>query len=141
MMKEKYLSKLSRSEASTVFKLPTRMIHLKNNFRNIYKHDILCPRCKKEQDIEEHLFGKCEKLKDLYIKYIILGYEEVFNNNINIERLKQIVKVIQELNLKNNYILHAHICVCINMCACMYICVYMCVYMYMCIYTHVHIYV
>ena len=30
---------------------------------------ILCPRCKKEQDMEEHLFGKCEKLKDLYIKY------------------------------------------------------------------------
>ena len=69
MMKEKYMSKLSRSEASTIFKLRTRMIHLKNNFRNIYKHDILCPRCKKEQDMEEHLFGKCEKLNDLYIKY------------------------------------------------------------------------
>ena len=46
MMKEKYMSKLSRSEASTIFKLRTRMIHLKNNLRNIYKHDILCPRCK-----------------------------------------------------------------------------------------------
>ena len=31
---------------------------------NIYKHDILCPRCKKEQDVKEHLFGECEKLKD-----------------------------------------------------------------------------
>ena len=53
------------------------MIHLKSNFRNIYKHDILCPRCKKEHDMEEHLFGKCEKVKDLYIKYNILWYEEV----------------------------------------------------------------
>ena len=71
MMKEKYMSKLSRSEteASPIFKLHTRMIHIKNNFRNIYEHDNLCPRCKKEQDMEEHLFGKCEKLKDLYIKY------------------------------------------------------------------------
>ena len=57
------MSKLSRSEASTIFKLHTKMIHLKNNFRNICKHDILGPRCKKEQDVEENLFGKCEKLK------------------------------------------------------------------------------
>ena len=91
------MNKLSRSEASTIFKLHTRMIHLKNNFRNIYKHDILCPRCKKEQDVEEYLFGKCEKLKDLYMKYNMLEYEEVFNSNIAIERLKQIVKFIEEL--------------------------------------------
>ena len=91
------MNKLSRSEASTILKLHTRMIHLKNNFRNIYKHDILCPRCKKEQDVEEYLFGKCEKLKDLYMKYNMLEYEEVFNSNIAIERLKQIVKFIEEL--------------------------------------------
>ena len=141
MMKEKYMSKLSRSEASTILKLRTRMINLKNNFRNIYKHVILYPRCKKEQDMEEHLFGKCEKLKDLYIKYSILGYEEVFNNNINIEQLKQIIKFIEELNLKQLYTIHAHICVCINMCACICIiymymcaCISMCVCMHMCIY-------
>ena len=81
MMKEKYMSKLPRSDASTIFKLRTRMIHLKNNFRNIHKHDILCPQCKKEQDMEEDLFRNYEKLKDLYIKYNILGHEEVFNNN------------------------------------------------------------
>ena len=100
MMKEKYMSKLPRSDASTIFKLCTRMIHLKSNFRNIYKHDILCPRFKKEQDMEEDLFGNYEKLKDLYIKYNILGHEEVFNNNISIERLKQIVKFIEELDVK-----------------------------------------
>ena len=68
----------------------------------------LCSRFKKEQDMEEHLFGKCEKLKDLYVKYNILGYEKVFNNNINIERLKEIV------------------CVCV--CTCIYL--FMCVYIY-----------
>ena len=30
----------------------------------------------------------------------MLGYEEVFNNNITIERLNQIVKFTEELNLK-----------------------------------------
>ena len=39
MMKEKYMNKLSRSEASTIFKLLARMVHLKKNFKNIYKHD------------------------------------------------------------------------------------------------------
>ena len=47
MTKEKYMSNLSRSEASTIFKLWTRIINLKNDFRNIYKHDILCPQRKK----------------------------------------------------------------------------------------------
>ena len=50
--------------------------------------------------MEEHLFGKCEKLKYLYIKCNILEYEEVFNNSITTERLKQIIKFIEELNLK-----------------------------------------
>ena len=43
---------------------------------------------------------KCEKLKDLYMNYSILEYEELFNSNITIERLKQIVKFMEELNLK-----------------------------------------
>ena len=50
--------KLSRSEASTIFKLHTRMNNLKNNFRNTYNHDNLCSRSKKEEHVEEHLFGK-----------------------------------------------------------------------------------
>ena len=53
--------------------------------------------------MEEHLFGKCEKLKDLYVKYNILGYEKVFNNNITIERLKEIVCVC----------VHVYICLCV----------------------------
>ena len=48
-----------------------------------------------------------------YIKYSMLGYEEVFNNKINIERLKQIVKFIEELNLKQLYTTctyHIYVC-------------------------------
>ena len=42
------------------------------------------PTMQNRTRMEEHLFEKCEKLKDLYIKYSILEYEEVFNNNIAI---------------------------------------------------------
>ena len=34
------------------------------------------------------------------MKNDMLEYEEVFNKNITIERLKQMVKLIEELNLK-----------------------------------------
>ena len=66
----------------------------------MYKHDILCPQCKKEHDVKEHLFGKCKNLKEFYLKYDILVYEKVFYENITIERLKQTVKCIKELTLK-----------------------------------------
>ena len=56
--------------------------------------------------MEEHVFGKCEKLKDLCVKYNILGYEEVFNNNITIERLKEIVKCMCVC-------VHVYICLCV----------------------------
>ena len=36
MMEEKYMYEISRSEASTIFKLRTGMIDLKSNLRNIY---------------------------------------------------------------------------------------------------------
>ena len=80
--------------------------------------------------MQEHLFAKCEKLKDLYIKCNILEYEKVFYNNITIERLKQITKFVEELNLKQQlciyiyiYIyIHAHIYVCMKiMCMCVYV--------------------
>ena len=54
--REQYIKSLTRSEASIKFKLRTRMIKLKNNFRNNRNGDILCPRCDKEIDNQQHLF-------------------------------------------------------------------------------------
>ena len=44
------------------------------------------------RDAKKNKIWKCEKLKELYLKYDILEYEEVFDENIIIERLEQIVK-------------------------------------------------
>ena len=38
-------------------------------------HDAKKRKRKEKQDLQEHLFGKCEKLKDLYMKYDLLKYE------------------------------------------------------------------
>ena len=76
-----------------------------------------------------------------YIKYSMLGYEDVFNNNINIERLKQIVKFIEELNLKQLYTtctymcVHKYVCVYVCACVCMHVCVCMCTCVRKCVYV------
>jgi len=96
--KEQYLTKLKRSEASIIFKLRCRMINLKNNFKATNK-DQKCPRCKKDTDNEQHLFGKCEKLLLLYEKHKIQNYDEIFEETISMDRLKQIATFIKDVKL------------------------------------------
>ena len=48
-----------------------RMLSLKSNFKISFTGNVLCPRCENETDNEEHLYGKCELLGDLYVKYDI----------------------------------------------------------------------
>ena len=87
--REQYIKSLTRSEASIIFKLRTRMLNLKNNFRNNTNGDILCPRCHKEIDNKQHLFERCIQLEDLYRKYKIKSYEEIFESKTKIGRLKE----------------------------------------------------
>ena len=63
LKKETYVHILSKSEASMLFKARTRMLNLKNNYKNHYKEDLLRPRCHQETDNEQHLFGECPELQ------------------------------------------------------------------------------
>ena len=47
-----------------IFKLRSRMINVRNNFRNKYE-DLMCLRCKKGLDDGKHLFTKYENLSDI----------------------------------------------------------------------------
>ena len=76
------------------------MINLKNNFRNNTNGDILCPRCHKEIDNEQHLFERCNQLEDLYWKYKIESYEEIFESETKMDRLKEIVEFVKEIGLE-----------------------------------------
>ena len=69
--REQYIKSLTRSEASVIFKLRTRMLNLKNNFRNNKKGDISCQRYHKEIDNEQHLLERCNQL-DVYTESIKL---------------------------------------------------------------------
>ena len=79
---------MTRKQVSTIFKAKTRMLDIKNNFRNKYK-DNICRGCKVCIETQEHILSECtgihqdenskvtkeeialedsEKLKDVYNK-------------------------------------------------------------------------
>ena len=93
--RERYMDILQQKQARILFKLRTRMISVRNNFKNKYE-DLMCPRCKKEIDDEKYLFTKCEKLADIQNKYNINDPNEVFNEGLSKERIIKIAKFINE---------------------------------------------
>ena len=64
--------------SNTLFMLRTRMYNVKNNFRNNYIGDMLCPLCTNEPDTQDHLF-ECEML--IMNNTIDCNYEDIFSNN------------------------------------------------------------
>jgi hypothetical protein len=60
-MREPYLEKLNRYDASTIFKARTRMTDIKNNFRGKYS-DLKCRACGEEDETQEHVLESCKGL-------------------------------------------------------------------------------
>ena len=56
--REKYMTELTRTETSTIFKARTRMLDIKNNFRGKYQ-TMECRGCGKEDETQEHVFNQC----------------------------------------------------------------------------------
>ena len=56
--KENYLNTLSQPDVSLIFNIKTRMIDVKNNYKNRY-HDNICRHCKTEAETQEHILEKC----------------------------------------------------------------------------------
>ena len=90
---------LQQKQARILFKLRTRMISVRNNFKNKYEY-LMCPRCKKEIDDEKHLFTKCEKLVDIQNKYNRNDPNEEFNEGLSKERMIKIAKFIDETEIE-----------------------------------------
>jgi len=57
-IRPKYMNKLTRTEASTIFKARTRMLDVKNNYRGKY-NDTKCRKCDAETETQEHILEEC----------------------------------------------------------------------------------
>jgi hypothetical protein len=56
-----YMNKLTRYEASTIFKARTRMLDVKNNFRGKYQNNV-CRGCGDLNETQEHILEECSKI-------------------------------------------------------------------------------
>ena len=45
-------------QESTIFEARTRMLHVKNNYKNAYK-DLTCRACQKDYETQEHVLATC----------------------------------------------------------------------------------
>ena len=58
-----YMNKLTRKQASVIFKTRTRMIKVKDNFRNGHISDTSCRACRAPKESQEHaLIIECRAL-------------------------------------------------------------------------------
>ena len=57
----KYMNKLTRKQTSNIFKTRTRMIQVKDNYRNGHS-DLTCRACGEQTETQKHVLYECEKL-------------------------------------------------------------------------------
>jgi len=78
MERQRYLNELSRTKASIIFQARTRMLDIKNNFRNKYP-SLKCRRCDAADETQEHVLETCKSLHPDPSHSV--KKEEIFSNN------------------------------------------------------------
>ena len=76
----RYTNKLTRQQASTIFKARTRMLPVKNNYRNKYQNHT-CGACGEPVEVQKHVLEDCEVLH-LVGQYKVYN-KEIFSDNPN----------------------------------------------------------
>ena len=76
----RYMNKLTRQQASTIFKARTRMLPVKNNYRNKYQNHT-CRACGEPVETPKQVLEDCEVLH-LVGEYKVYN-KEIFSDNPN----------------------------------------------------------
>ena len=91
-MREYLKSKeINPSQAKLIFKIRTRMLNLKNNFKNGHK-DLSCPICGKGLDSQQHMMMECLKLGDMLN---LQEYNTLFGENE--EKIAKVIKKVEKI--------------------------------------------
>ena len=78
--------------SNLLFKFRTRMFNVRNNFRNQYRTNLLCPLCNENEDSQEHLL-KC-KIITKELGSVQCQYEDIFSKDP--ECLLKIAEVLKK---------------------------------------------
>ena len=87
-----YIMEMTRKQASTIFKAKTRMLEVKNNFRNKYPNN-KCRACGQSDETQQHVLSEC---KDIHINESTKVKESQLNTD-DLETLKEIHKKIENI--------------------------------------------
>ena len=85
----KYISKLTRNQASIIFKARTRMLKVKSNYKNGYK-DLKCRICGNEEESQKHIMEDCVTLNT---EYKVITKEMIFQEEV--KELREVAKIIE----------------------------------------------
>ena len=89
-----YLDDLTRNEASSIFRGRARMIHAKLNCKNKYTN-LMCRGCGLTEESQNHILQDCKEIhKDDQNK---VTTQELFNNQLNKEQMKEIARMINQI--------------------------------------------
>ena len=86
------MKEIGRQHASLIFKFRTRMVQVKNNFKNTHLKNMLCPVCLSgEEDTQEHLVSRTslDKLVTIEQFRLLFGQDEKLMVDVikNMEKL------------------------------------------------------
>ena len=93
----RYMNKPTRQQASTIFKARTRMLPVKNKYRNEYRNHT-CRACGEPVETQKHVLEDCELLH-LVGEYKVYN-KEIFSDNPNKHRTTatNIQNIMDQLN-------------------------------------------
>ena len=101
-----YMKKLTRKQASTIFKARTRMLKVKNNYKNGFP-DLTCRACNVECETQSHVLYECKKLHpDIATALINNDQPDLDDNNMteNKTDYERITAEYDETNIFNENI-------------------------------------
>jgi len=76
-----YMQKLNRYEASIIFKTRSRMLDVKNNYKNKHR-DLKCRMCNNHEEDQMHVLQMCPELQKKRIEAVTIN--EIFSENTEI---------------------------------------------------------
>ena len=85
-----YMNKLTRNQASTIFKARTRMLKVKANYKN-GNTNMKCRLCEKNEETQKHALEECEIINETHNK---VSEQMIFNEDTN--ELKTTAKLIEQ---------------------------------------------
>ena len=89
-LRSKYINKLTRNQVSTIMKARTRMLKVKDNYKNGHS-DLSCRLCGNSEETQMHILEKCQKLSQMTP---IITKDMIFSENVT--ELKETAKMINE---------------------------------------------